>query len=261
MMTGRWFSAFLGIGVALCALADAEAQTPPTFDPGIFDTRVELEERLRMYEDANAPGYTAETRARGRQEIELIRSRLDEGDFQVGDKIDLVVTGEQDLTSSFTVAQGQVIHLSPEWTVPLRGVLRSELQNHIHEFLKLYIRRPDIRVNNSTIRITVGGDGVGASQFIDAPADSRLIDVITTAGLTPNAKIEEIRIERSGEEIWSGDPLYHVAITEGRTLDQLSLRAGDRIQVPASGGGFKAIDVLRALPYIITLGFAISRIL
>lgn len=261
-MLVRWFTtALFGTGMALCALADAEAQTPPTLDAGLFDSRAQLEARLRMYEDVNSDGYSAETRARGRQEIDLIRKRLVEGDFQVGDKIDLVVTGEQDLTTTFTVAQGQVLNLSPQWTVPLKGVLRSELQGHIEEFLKEYIRRPDVRVNSTTIRITVSGNGVGASQFIDAPADSRLIDVITTAGLTANADLEDIKIERAGEEIWSGDPLYHVMATEGRTLDQLSLRAGDRVQVPASGGSFTAGDVLRALPYIVTLGFAISRIL
>ena len=46
-------------------------------------------------------------------------------------------------------------------------------------------------------------------------------------------------IERAGERIWTGEHLQQ-AIADGRTLDQLSLQAGDQIVVPARGQGFSA---------------------
>ena len=76
-------------------------------------------------------------------------------------------------------------------------------------------------------------------------------------GLTPTAKVEEILVERGADRIWEGR-LLQAAMIGGRTLDQLSLKAGDRIFVPESGRGLggsqqslRALGILFALPLTI----------
>jgi hypothetical protein len=44
-------------------------------------------------------------------------------------------------------------------------------------------------------------------------------------------------LEREGSPLWKGEALQR-ALAEGRTLDEMELRAGDRILVPRRGGSF-----------------------
>ena len=55
---------------------------------------------------------------------------------------------------------------------------------------------------------------------------------MAAGGLTPDAKVPDLRIERSGDRLWEGDALRQ-AITDGRTLDEMNLRAGDQVIVPS----------------------------
>jgi len=75
---------------------------------------------------------------------------------------------------------------------------------------------------------------------------------------TRTAKTDDIKIKRRDETIWDGDELQQ-AIVEGRTLDQLSLRAGDIIEVPAQSTQ-NFLQTLRSFYFIVPLGFALSRI-
>ena len=81
---------------------------------------------------------------------------------------------------------------------------------------------------------------VAQPGFKSVPAESLISDLITQAGgPTANAKISAARIERGTERILDGQALQE-AIAEGRTLDQMSLRSGDQLNLPEnkSGGGF-----------------------
>ena len=56
-------------------------------------------------------------------------------------------------------------------------------------------------------------------------------------------------------------PRIDQAIIDGRTLDQLNLRAGDRIVVPAEKGGVFGLGTLRSIvAFIPSLVFLASRI-
>ena len=243
----------------LLAGGSAAAGQAPRSDPArALMTRGELHELLRTYEQAaRSPAYSADLRSRARYEASLIRARLEEGDFQTGDRIWLQVEGEPALTDTFVVGTDRALALPTVGTIPLKGILRSELEDHLVRELGQYLREPRLRAR-ALIRISVFGE-ILAPGFYVAPVEVPLTDALMLAGgPTRDAKLDDIRIERSGRRIWGGDALQS-AIVEGRTLDQLNLRAGDRIVVPRQTR-FNVGEVLRvslfALPPLI---FALTQ--
>ncbi|HEU5209049.1 MAG TPA: polysaccharide biosynthesis/export family protein [Longimicrobiales bacterium] len=226
----------------ICALAMLLLTSGPVaaqqgWDPtGVQLTRSELQELLSRYEEtASSSAYSGEVRAQARDEAALIRTRLDEGDLRVGDRIELTVEGHQDLTAEFAVVAGRVLVLPAIGEVSVAGVLRSELQDHLTREIARYIRDPVVRAR-SLIRLEVIG-AVGAQGFYTIPSDILITDALMQAGgPSAEADLEKIRIERNRQVIWSSDRLRR-AMQEGRTLDQLSIRAGDGIIVPQRTAG------------------------
>lgn len=224
-----------------CALAVLLLAAGPTsaqqgWDPtGVQLTRSELEELLHRYEEtASSSAYSGEVRAQARDEAALIRTRLDEGDLRVGDRIDLRVEGQPDLTSEFAVVAGRVLVLPAIGEVSVEGVLRSELQDHLTREIGRYIRDPVVRAR-SLIRLEVIG-AVGSQGFYAIPSDILITDALMQAGgPAGDAQLDKIRIERNGQVLWNSDRLRR-AMQDGRTLDQLSIRAGDSIIVPRQTG-------------------------
>lgn len=222
-----------------------------------YSTREALQDLLdRLDKSANSSAYSATLRARVRAQAELIRTRLTEGDFQVGDRIELAVEDQPFLSDTFVVDQGLVLTLPTVGDVSLTGVLRSELRRHVSGYLGGFLREPIVRAR-ALIRVAVLG-GVVAPGFYDIAGEALLTDAFMMAGgLTPTAKVEEILVERGEDRIWEGR-LLQAAMIGGRTLDQLSLKAGDRIFIPESGAGLggsqqsvQALGILIALPLTI----------
>jgi hypothetical protein len=93
------------------------------------------------------------------------------------------------------------------------------------------------------------------------PTERLVTDALMVAGgPSGNADLKEIKIERGDRPIWRGQPLQD-AITEGRTLDQLSVRAGDRIVVPAQRQRVSAWrNGLVVLSAVSTVVLAVERI-
>jgi hypothetical protein len=67
-----------------------------------------------------------------------------------------------------------------------------------------------------------------------------------------------MKIRRGDETIWEGEALQ-TAIVQGRTMDQLSLRAGDVIDVPAVTNR-NIGQLIRSFYYLVPLSFAIMRL-
>src|SRR6185369_17125525 len=135
------------------------------------------------------------------------------------------------LSDTATVTQELTVILLTGDTLSLKGVLRSELEGKFREAILKVVRQPVVHAE-SYMRVSVTGD-VGKQGYYTVAAASQLNDVLMVAGGPgATAKLTDIRVERGSKTIWDGEPLQ-VAITEGRTLDQMSLRAGDRIVVPA----------------------------
>ncbi len=251
-----------GALAAMLLTAPAVGQSPDPIDPGrLHATRAQLQDLLAHYEKAlGSQAYSRHMREIADDEAELIRTRLRDGDFQVGDQIVLAVVGQPTLTSTFAVSDGPILVLPDVGEVPLRGLLRSELKPALNEHVSKFVRNPQIHVQ-SNIRVAVFG-AIGSPGYYVAASDRPLTDVLMLAGGPgPSAKQKDLKIKRAGNTIWEGESLQR-AIVEGRTLDQLNLRAGDEIQMPGSGNsaGF-LLGALRSLPYILSAIFALTRIL
>jgi hypothetical protein len=210
-------------------------------------TREQLREALARLEREDRLGA----------EAALIRSRLDSGDFQPGDRILVRVEGEQQLSDTFTVGPGPALVLLRMGVLPLGGVLRSELTGRLTTHLARYLRNPVVQAR-PLIRILVEGD-VGKPGFYAVPPELPLADVITVAGgLTQRAKATRMRIERGPDEIWSGERLRQ-ALGRGYSLDQLNLRAGDRVFVPTRGDFARTAGIIGALVAIPVAIYSVWR--
>lgn len=203
-------------------------------------TRTELQDLLgRLEEVEQSPSQSSEARSHAADEAAMVRGRLEHGDMRVGDQIGLTVEGEDALTNTFVVKSGQVMTLPGIGDIPLQGVLRSELESHLTSELSRFIREPVVHAE-ALVRVTITGE-VGNPGFYGIGAERLLSDLIMEAGgPTPNARLEDLYIERAGERIWEGEQLRE-AVAAGRTLDQLSLQAGDQVVLPAKGRGFSSM--------------------
>lgn len=218
-----------------------------------YATRAGLEQLLvRLEASAESPAYSSRLRDDARRDAAFIRTRLQQGDFQVGDRVLLTVDREEALTDSFTVREGPELVLPTIGAVSLRGVLRAELEDHLRSEIARYVRDPVVR-SRTVLRLSFTG-AIGSAGFHSIPTETPLTDALMAAGgPSGSAKLDEIRIERNGETVWDGDEV-RLALAEGRTVDQLGLRAGDRIVVPSEGGGLGALETpLRAFTILISL--------
>lgn len=221
--------AALGVGFGAPLVAQTQADL---YDPRRAQlTRHDLEALLvRLDQTAQSQAYSDRLRSRARFEASMIRRRMQDGDYQVGDRILLTVQGEAALTDTFVVEVGKVLDLPQIGPVPLAGVLRSELESHLQDQIGRFLRDPAVTAR-SLMRVSILGE-VGQPGFYVVPTNLVLTDVLMQAGgPTRTAELTKIYVERGTEKIWEGEVLQQ-AITEGRTLDQLSLLAGDRIVVP-----------------------------
>ena len=191
-------------------------------------SRSELEAELAAAEHGN--GSQAD-RDQATITASNLRDRLTNGDFQVGDRVLIYVQGQQTLSDTFTVREGQIIHLPNLTDVELHGVLRSELQGHVYATVAKYLRDPVVRTG-SMVRIAVLGS-VGRPGFYSIPADQLLSDAIMSAGgLTGGTDISQTTVTRGGSVVWRKSDVA-AALKNGETIDQLSLRAGDQLEVGA----------------------------
>lgn len=245
----RWSCVFLAVVILGSVPAAAPASGQAILDMDVRGAELSREELTtllqRLEEAAGASGYSGELRAQAAREASYVRERLDRGDFRVGDRVVLQVSGEPQLSDTLTVTGNRSLDLPQIGTIALEGVLRSELESHLRDVLGQYIRDPQVRAR-ALIRIAVLGS-VGDPGFYTLPASALLEEALMSAGgPAGNADIEEIRVRRGQSVVWEGELLQR-AMIEGRTLDQLSLQAGDRIMVPQRRAGFFEGGVVRTL--------------
>lgn len=212
----------------------AAAQAPATDNRHQqFETRSELEAEARA---AELQHRTAEAW--------LLRTRLQQGDFQEGDRIVLSVdvpalrVGDNGNArvgvdnDTVVVRAGKLSEFTKLPNIPdlsLNGVLRSELVDTITWHLRKYLRDPVVRAT-PLVRLAVMG-AVGRPGWYSMPSDVVLADVIMQAGgVNLESDIDNAVIRRAGEVIWNSAAV-RVALSDGLSLDRLHLRAGDEIYV------------------------------
>ena len=163
-----------------------------------------------------------------------LRTRLKEGDFQAGDRIRLVLDGAVTQDDTIPVSAGSRIRLKEIGEISLAGILRSELQGHMAKELARYIR--DVRVQATPlVRLSVLGP-VGKPGFYYMPSDIPITEAIMRAGgPAGNADLKKTVVRRHTKELYDSRNTRR-ALNEGLTLDQLSLRDGDSIEVGEKTG-------------------------
>jgi protein involved in polysaccharide export with SLBB domain len=195
-------------------------------------SRQDLSNLLQQYQLAiQSPAYSGRVKAEFRSEAERMQERLAHGDFHPGDRVALTVEGQPDLPDTVPVQSGPKITLPVFGDISLDGVLRSEITEHLAEALGKMIRDPVVHAK-ALMRISVQG-AVGRPGFYVVPTDILVSDVLMTAGgPTQTSDLSKLSIDRGTTQIYGGQELQ-ADMQSGRTLDQLSLQAGDQIIVPA----------------------------
>jgi protein involved in polysaccharide export with SLBB domain len=231
-------------------------------------TRPELEAALTELEKAVASaGYSKSFRQAREAEAKLVKQRLADGDFQVGDQITITVVGEASLSSTFPVLPGRVLSLPQLPPISLQGVLRSEIGPHLSSVISTYIKDPQVTVQGSTIRLALLG-AIGNPGYYTLQADALVTDAIMQAGgPSPALKMEKSAVKRRGEEVITGSEIQR-AIEGGLSLDQLNLHGGDELVFgggggrgggsPGGGGNWR--NVLWPVQAAISLTFLLTRI-
>lgn len=198
-------------------------------------TRAELEARLTELEGIIASQALSEpVKQEARNESDMIRARLRDGDFQVGDQLQVtlsvaVTPGGAPINNVFSVGPDQMLQLPDLPPIPLHGVLRSEVKDYMTEFLSRLFKDQTVIVV-PTIRLTVSG-GVKSPGFYQMPADTPLPDAIEKAGgFGQGTELQKTVVKRGDEELWGEEEMFK-AIQEAVTLDQLNLRSGDELIV------------------------------
>ena len=183
-----------------------------------------------------------------------MKSRLTEGDFRRGDRIVLMVQGEPALTDTFVVGTGAELMLPPPTTgtLSLKGVLRSELEPKLTEFVNRFRNNAIVRAQ-PLIRLSIQGE-VARAGIYSVPADGRLADALMAAGGTTQfAKANKVSIERNGRKIWEGSSFE-------MDLNELNLRDGDQIVVDSKRPG--GTDTLRLVALLVSIAgglYGLSR--
>jgi protein involved in polysaccharide export with SLBB domain len=210
-------------------VADTTTRARPMTATSSAATRAQLTAMLETAERAAASGPARE-RDRARDEANVMRARLRQGDFQVGDRIGLSFAGDS-AARELTVREGVLVDF-PYGVPPLSiaGVLRSELTETVLAHLRKYVRDPEVRLFPLQ-RVSVSG-AVRAPGVYWVRRDLQISEVIMRAGGPDGgARLERAHVVREGRKVLDEKTFARVA-REGRTIDEVGLRPGDDLRVP-----------------------------
>lgn len=215
------------------AVAGAGAVFAQDTSVGFQATRIELQNRATSLETELAdPKLNSSKRKAAQAELDNVRDRLSNGDFQTGDLLVVTTNIDDKITvDTATVREGGMITISQVPDMSVAGVLRSEVQEKVREHIDRDFKRFEVRVNFST-RITVTG-AVGRPGTFNVSPDRPLTDVLVVAGAAPNAKVDELEVRRSGRTIISNKQSKKL-LFEGQTLAQVGIKNGDEFIIPGT---------------------------
>jgi polysaccharide export outer membrane protein len=166
-----------------------------------------------------------------------------------GDRILLQVTGEPQLSDTFTVLPGPAIDLPTLGRVPLAGVPRDSVQPHLATFLARYLREPQVRAV-VLLRLGVSGEVVRPG-FYALPSTAVLEDLIMAAGgMTQDARLEKATLMRDADVVLRPDEVRR-SIAGAETLAAIGIHSGDALQIPRrpdQEGRVRTIGGLLAIP-------------
>ena len=195
-------------------------------------TREELSQRIAAAENLLADGsLKGKKRTQVQNEVAATKARLEQGDFQVGDRF--VVTLNHDAAvraDTASVREGLLVTLF-DLPAPLSvgGVLRSELDARLASHVARYLKDATIRANVLT-RVGIFGAVRSPGYYLASPDRPVTELVMLAGGPTPDANIDQLEIKRSNRTILNAKA-SRAALKEGRTLEQLDVQSGDDVRI------------------------------
>ena len=220
----------LTLSLLAVAAPMARSQGAPAGDAGRPNaSRAELTTLATQAEAAASTGGTPEVRATKQREAAAIRWRLVHGDFEVGDRIVLVVPGDSALTDTFTVAAGRTLQFSKLPPLALDTVLRSELHEQLAKSIGRFLKDTLFQAT-PLIRFGVLGE-VARPGYYRLSTEASISDALMAAGgPTSHADLPSTIVRRGSRKVMSKSALRD-AMVAGSTLDQIGLGAGDELVV------------------------------
>ena len=197
----------------------------------------------------------------------LLRSRLQRGDFQDGDRIVVKLTGSASLVpnlmapnDTIILRAGKVLQLPQMADLSLDGVLRSEVNAKVSSHLARYFRDSSVQVT-PLIRVAVLGQ-VRTPNFYYTTVDVLLSDMIVRAGgpASNSDWLGNVVIRRGTETIWNTQDT-RTAMTDGISLERLSLRAGDEIYVDEQKSGLNWSTLFQIIGPLFGVLYTLQRLL
>ena len=220
----------LTLGLLAVTAPMARSQGAPAGDAVLPNaSRAELTTLATQAEAAASTGGTPEVRAKKQHEAAAIRWRLVHGDFEVGDRIVLVVPGDSALTDTFTVAAGRTLQFSKLPPLALDTVLRSELHEQLAKSIGRFLKDTLFQAT-PLIRFGVLGE-VARPGYYRLSTEASISDALMAAGgPTSHADLPSTIVRRGSRKVMSKSALRD-AMVAGSTLDQIGLGAGDELVV------------------------------
>ena len=203
-------------------------------------TRAELESAVAASEGVAASTADAKAKERLLQGAAALRQRLKNGDFGPGDRILLSVLGDSALSDTFTVQMDQRLNLPGMPAVSLRGVLDSELGDHLTRHIGNYVKDPRVTAT-SLVRVAVMGM-IGKPGFLTVSTDLMLSDVMMLAGgPTPGSAFADAKVTRGGKTLLAKRE-FAEAVQRGRSVGDIQLRDGDEIFIPTANPQSRSVQ-------------------
>jgi hypothetical protein len=238
------------LGVVLFG-ASAVAQGGAPADSGL--TRAQLQARARLADSLHRTN-----------EGLRVRSRLANGDFQVGDRIIAVYEGIGGVgtrrTDTLVVQSGRILRMGqPFGDMNLSGRLRSELGDSLTARVNKYFRNVTVQAT-SLLRVAISG-AVRLPGFYYVPTDIPFSDLIMRAGgQDPSSDLAKVTVKQGEREIMSRQETQ-AALRDGSTLEMLSLQPGDEVVVGARSSNRWPMILGYGIPLItaIAIPLIISR--
>lgn len=167
------------------------------------------------------------------EEAFRLRNRLQNGDFEVGDRVLATYEGIGLTRGDTLVVQtGKIVRLGePMGDLNVGGLLVFELADSVRARIGKYFKDEVVHVM-PLLRLQMSG-AVRAPGFYYARSDVRLSDALMrSGGQDQGTDLENITIKRGDQTLWSpGD--VSAALRDGLTLEHLGLEPGDEIVVGA----------------------------
>jgi protein involved in polysaccharide export with SLBB domain len=248
----------LVVAMTLSSFVSMKAEGQARSAPDLLVSRADLTAAATRADVAAATGDPSK-RTENALTAAAIRERLRAGDLQVGDRVIVTIISDAVHRDTVVVRSGRSLELMGMITVPVTGVLRSELHDRVSTEVLKYVKAQQIEVT-PLVRVGILGAVVRPGYFAFA-SDLPLTDAIMGAGgPTGAADVQRTTVRRKNQEYRSSDETSK-AIAGGLTLDQFGLSAGDELVVGQQRqfGVSTLLGMTGALASVLALMVALRR--